>query len=217
MVIVFLTAVLIIAFAASAVYLNLFYREENKMKTVTRNAGDFISINDFTVPKTEIDGVSFDKLTVHCARLVTVSKTKSREILMFDHVIFSSIIDKNAENKTFSDTALGKYLDGIFKNAITEQLGIPVKKISLITEYEMFGTGNKESNFDETPKRFNFFKQGINRIRFDSNEDYSRWYWLGSKIKGFTTYFCYCGCSGGGFAGDCDAADSGAVPPALMI
>ena len=185
------------------------------MKTVTRKPGDFISIKDFTVPKTEIDGVVFGKLTVRGARLVTVSKTKSREILMFDHVIFDSIIDKNAENKTFNDTALGKYLDGIFKNVIAEQLGIPVQKVSLITEYEMFGTGNKESNFDKIPKRFDYFKQGINRIRFDSDEDYGRWYWLGNKIKGYTAHFC--GCGDIGCADDIDATYGAAVPPALMI
>lgn len=186
--------------------------------TETRTGG-FIEIGDFVVPKAEIDGVEFDTLHVTGARLVIVDQNENRKIAMFDHVLFDSVISANTDDaesaETFADTALGTYLNGPFLKAILEQTEIKPKKVSLVTEFEMFGTGCKESNFDENPKRFDFFKQGINRIRFNSDEDYSRWYWLGGKIEGSTTSFCLC--NGVGGANNGVAAYSLAVPPALMI
>ena len=188
-----------------------------ELQATETHTGDFIEIGDFNVSGAEIDGVKFDTLYVTGARLVIVDQDENRKIAMFDHVLFDSVISANTDDaesaETFADTALGKYLNGPFRKAILEQTKIKPQEASLITEYEMLGTGNEESNFDENPKRFDFFKQDINRMRFDKNEEYGRWYWLGSKEN--NTDFCFCSSGGNAYYGN--ATYTYAVSPALKI
>jgi hypothetical protein len=65
------------------------------------------------------------------------------------------------------------------KNAGFENL--KEKDIGLISRYEMFGDGPSFSMFDKEPLHFEYFNNGRNRIRFDGDEDFSRWYWLANQ------------------------------------
>ena len=78
----------------------------------------------------------------------------------------------------------------------------------------MFGDGPSFSMFDKEPLHFEYFNNGRNRIRFDGDEDSSRWYWLANQNDD-ASYFA--NVSSDGYAGRSGASNSIGVSPALRI
>lgn len=195
-------------------------RQETPAVTAQKfTVGETLAVRDFDVPETTIDGQHFEALHVHGAKVVIVDVDEKDAIAVFDHVLFSSAISENYDGEPFSDTPLGKYLDGTFKNAFWQHSLLLTKKdvqvltVGLPTKYEMFGDGEPESLFTDKPHRIDFFKQGINRIRFDSDEDCSRWHWLASKENSS----CFAIVCSYGDAGWTDAGYVGGVSPAIRL
>ena len=144
--------------------------------------GDRIKLPDFTVPETEIKGqteMSFDTLEVSDEAVIVGKETNGDFILVFDHCLFESAVDFN-NTRDFKETQLNKYLSGEFLKAMQEA-GIAGIKCGLLSYDEVFGE-----------KRLVYFKKGRNRIAFDFEEVFSKWYWLGTPYKGSASaaYFC---------------------------
>ena len=75
-------------------------------------------------------------------------------------------------------TQLGQYLQSEFLRAMNGA-GIPAESCGLISKDEMFGDNPLE-----------YFKTGRNRIAFDFDEDFSRYYWLSTLHEEAAAYFC---------------------------
>ena len=145
--------------------------------------GDRIKLSDFTVPETEIKGqteMSFDTLEVFDEAIIVGKETNGDFILVFDHCLFESAVDFN-DTRDFKETQLNKYLSGEFLKAMQEA-GIAAINCGLLSYDEVFGE-----------KRLAYFKKGRNRIAFDFEEDFSKWYWLGTTYEGSASaaYFGY--------------------------
>ena len=145
--------------------------------------GDRVRLPAFTVPAVKMDGenvLAFDEKYIYADEAIVIGKDKNGDlILIFDHCLFESAIDLNNE-KRFEMTQLGKYLQGEFLRAMNGA-GIPAESCGLISKEEMFGDNALE-----------YFKTGRNRIAFDCDEDYSRYYWLATFHDEETSaaYFC---------------------------
>src|SRR5574344_2171987 len=196
---------------------NIIYTAEEAIKArKVLRAGDRIKVPDFTVPVYDAGTMHFDELKVLGACLEIVNVNNERAIAMFDHVIFNSAIDKDDSMANIYHSQLFEYLNGPFlqsmKNAGFENL--KEKDIGLISRYEMFGDGPSFSMFDKEPLHFEYFNNGRNRIRFDSDEDCSSWYWLANQNEEASRF------AGVGYHGDAGwayASSSGGVSPALRI
>lgn len=151
--------------------------------------GDRIKLPDFTVPETKIKGqteMSFDTLEVSDEAVIVGKKTNGDFILVFEHCLFQSAVDLN-DTKDFEKTQLNQYLSGEFLKAMQE-VGIAGINCGLLSYDEVFGE-----------KRLAHFKEGRNRIAFDFEEDYSKWYWLCTSYDELASaaYFCDVGVDGG--------------------
>lgn len=154
--------------------------------------GDRIKLPDFTVPETEIKGqteMSFDTLKVSDEAVIVGKETNGDFILVFEHCLFNSSIDLN-NTKDFKDTQLNQYLSGEFLKAMQE-VGITGINCGLLSYDEVFGE-----------KCLAHFKEGRNRIAFDFEEDFSKWYWLCTSYDELASAAYFCGVSDGGLA-DC--------------
>jgi hypothetical protein len=195
--------------------INYTAEEAIKARKVLR-AGDRIKVSDFTVPEYDAGTMHFDELKVLGACLEIVNVNDERAIAMFDHVIFNSAIDKDDSVANIYHSQLFEYLNGPFlqsmKNAGFENL--KEKDIGLISRYEMFGDGPSFSMFDKEPLHFEYFNNGRNRIRFDSDEDCSRWYWLANQNEEASLF---AGVDNYGRAVWGCAGNSNGVSPALRI
>ena len=159
--------------------------------------GDRVKLPSFTVPAVKMDGdevMEFDEKNIRADDAILIGKDKNGDlILIFDHCLFESAIDLNNE-KRFEMTQLGQYLKSEFLRAMNGA-GIPAKSCGLISKDEMFGDNALE-----------YFKTGRNRIAFDFEENYSRYYWLSTLYDEelSAAYFCgatSCGYSSNGGAG----------------
>ena len=152
--------------------------------------GDRIKLPNFTVPETEITGnqkMRFDTLKVLDEAVIVGKETNGDFILVFDHCLFESAVDFN-NTRDFKETQLNKYLSGEFLKAMQEA-GIAGIKCGLLSYDEVFGE-----------KRLAYFKKGRNRIAFDFEEDFSKWYWLGTLYEGTASAAYFCRVSNGGGA-----------------
>lgn len=151
--------------------------------------GDRVKLPAFTVPAVKMDGekvLAFREKHINADEAIVIGKDENGDlILIFDHCLFKSAIDLNNE-KRFEMTQLGQYLKSEFLRAMNSA-GIPAESCGLISKEEMFGDNALE-----------YFKTGRNRIAFDFDEDYSRYYWLSTLYdeEVSTAYFCYAGSRG---------------------
>lgn len=134
--------------------------------------GDRVRLPAFTVPAVKMDGeevLAFDEKHINADEAIVIGKDENGDlILIFDHCLFESAIDLNNE-KRFEMTQLGQYLQSEFLQAMNGA-GIPAESCGLISKEEMFGDNALE-----------YFKTGRNRVAFDFDEDYSRYYWLSTS------------------------------------
>ncbi|WP_294429885.1 DUF6273 domain-containing protein [uncultured Treponema sp.] len=148
--------------------------------------GDRIKLPDFTVPETEIKGqteMSFDTLKVSDKAVIVGKETNGDFILVFEHCLFASAVDLN-DTKDFEKTQLNQYLSGEFLKAM-QKVGIAGINCGLLSYDEVFGE-----------KRLAHFKKDRNRIAFDFEEDFSKWYWLCTSYKASAADFCSVGDNG---------------------
>lgn len=145
--------------------------------------GDRVKLPSFTVPAVKMDGdevMGFDEKNIRADDAIVIGKDENGNfILIFDHCLFESAIDLNAE-KRFEMTQLGQYLQSEFLRAMNGA-GIPAESCGLISKEEMFGDNPLE-----------YFKSGRNRIAFDFDEDCSLYYWLSTLYykEASTAIFC---------------------------
>lgn len=170
--------------------------------------GDRIKLPDFTVPETEIKGqtvMSFNTLKVSDEAVIVGKETNGDFILVFEHCLFDSPVDLN-NTKDFKDTQLNQYLSGEFLKAMQE-VGIAGINCGLLSYDEVFGE-----------KRLAHFKKGRNRIAFDFEEDFSKWYWLCTSYNELASAADFCGVDGHGDADYSGAGYAGAfVRPRFVL
>ena len=154
--------------------------------------GDRVKLPSFTVPAVKMDGdevMEFDEKNIRADDAIVIGKDENGNfILIFDHCLFESAIDLNDE-KRFEMTQLGQYLQSEFLRAMNGA-GIPAESCGLISKDEMFGDNPLE-----------YFKIGRNRIAFDFDEDYSRYYWLSSLSDEEASAANFCDAAGSGYSG----------------
>ena len=170
--------------------------------------GDRIKLPDFTVPKTEIKGqteMSFDTLKVSDEAVIVGKETNGDFILVFEHCLFNSPVDLN-NTKDFKDTQLNQYLSGKFLKAM-QKVGIAGINCGLLSYDEVFGE-----------KRLAHFKKGRNRIAFDFEEDFSKWYLLCTSYNEFASaaYFSDVNHDGSATYGSAGSA-TGFVRPRFVL
>jgi hypothetical protein len=182
--------------------------------------GDFLYVS-FDVPAVEYDGVKFKELNIESAKVQVIEKSHDKIIFGFDEIIFKSAINAKDTNKGgFSESALAKYLNNEFLNAmcISEHL---VKNnegihITLPTATELFGDEDyweNTSNFHDKPKQFDFYTNEKNRVRVFENE--TQWYWTSSPRASSASGFC--NCSRTGLSTNLSASSAGGVAPAFCV
>ena len=171
--------------------------------------GDRVKLPAFTVPAVKMDGeevLAFDEKHINADEAIVIGKDENGDlILIFDHCLFESAIDLNNE-KRFEMTQLGQYLQREFLRAMNSA-GIPAESCGLISKEEMFGDNALE-----------YFKTGRNRIAFDFDEDYIRYYWLSTLYdeEASAAIFCYAHHDGLAYCGG--ASDAGyCVRPRFII
>ena len=171
--------------------------------------GDRVRLPASTVPAVKMDGdevMEFDEKNIMADDAIVIGKDKDGDlILIFDHCLFESAIDLNNE-KRFEMTQLGQYLQSEFLRAMNGA-GIPAEICGLISKEEMFGD-----------KALEYFKTGRNRIAFDLDEDYSRYYWLSTLCdeEASAADFCNAGDNGRAYYGHAGGADT-YVRPRFII
>ena len=145
--------------------------------------GDRVKLPAFTVPSCGVAGddvLNFDEQNIKADEAIVIGKDENGNfILIFDHCLFESAIDLNNE-KCFEKTQLGLYLQQEFLRAMNNA-GIPAESCGLISKDEMSGDNALE-----------YFKKGRNRIAFDFDEDYSRYYWLSSLFDEEASAAAFC-------------------------
>lgn len=153
--------------------------------------GDRVKLPAFTVPAVKMDGedvLAFDEKYINADEAIVIGKEENGDlILIFDHCLFESAIDLNNE-KRFEMTQLGQYLQSEFLRAMNGA-GIPAESCGLISKEEMFGDN-----------ALDYFKTGRNRIAFDFDEDYSRYYWLSTLHDEDASAAYFCDASDRGYA-----------------
>lgn len=159
--------------------------------------GDHVKLPAFTVPSCGVAGddvLNFDEQNIKADEAIVIGKDENGNfILIFDHCLFESAIDLNDE-KCFEKTQLGFYLQQEFLRAMNNA-GIPAERCGLISKDEMFGDNALE-----------YFKAGRNRIAFDLDEDYSRYYWLSSLYDEVASAAYFCLANNYGFSSYCNAS-----------
>ena len=157
--------------------------------------GDRVRVPGFKVPATEIYGkekLNFDEIEVS-GEYATVYKIEGEQIsLVFDRALFRSAIDRN-DTGVWEDTQLAAYLRGAFLDALRKETS--AADCGLLRKEELWGDN-----------ALLFFRNGRNRVCFDTNEDCSVWYWTETIKDASAAYFCYA-CSIG-YAHDRGASDA---------
>jgi len=184
------------------------------------NFGDFIRVS-FDVPAASYDGLDFPARHIESkVQLVEVTEN-GKALFNFEDIIFRSAINAKDTNKGgFSESALAKYLNTDFLNAmdISDLLlenndGL---EITLPTATELFGDGEywePESNFYDEPFQLSFFSQIKNRIKVW--EDDTHWYWTSSASASSAANFCTCSHYGHSYY--YGASEVGGVAPGFCV
>jgi len=183
------------------------------------NMGDFIPV-EFDVPAASHDGLDFPAR--HIKGKVQIIEVMDNKVLFgFDEIIFKSAINAKDKNEGgFSQSALAKYLNTEFYNA----MGVNVLTenndglfISLPTATELFGDDEDywepETNYFDEPEQLSYFTNTKNRIMVW--EDDTHWYWTSSKRASSAASFCICGNNGD--SGNDGASSVGGVAPVLCV
>ena len=161
--------------------------------------GDRVKLPSFTVPAVKMDGdevMELDEKNIRTDYAIVIGKDENGNfILIFDHCIFESAIDRNDE-KRFEMTQLGQYLQNDFLRAMNNA-GIPAESCGLISKEEMFGDNALE-----------YFGEGRNRIAFDFDEDCSRYYWLSTVYNEESSAARFCNAYDDGGASCYGASDT---------
>ena len=149
--------------------------------------GDRVRIPGFKVPAAEIDGeekLNFDEIEV-AGEYATVYKIEGEQIsLVFDRALFKSVIDRN-NTGVWEDTQLAAYLRGAFLDALRKKTS--AADCGLLHKEELWGDN-----------ALPFFRNGINRVCFEKDEDCSIWYWTETVEDASAARFC--GADGNGSA-----------------
>ena len=147
--------------------------------------GDRVRVPAFKVPAAEIDGeekLNFDEIEV-AGEYATVYKIEGEQIsLVFDRALFRNAIDIN-DTGVWEDTQLAAYLRGEFLDALRKETS--AADCGLLRKEELWGDN-----------ALPFFRNGRNRVCFDKDEDYSKWYWTETVEDASVAYFCYANSSG---------------------
>lgn len=167
--------------------------------------GDRVRVPGFKVPATEIDGdkkLNFDEIEV-AGEYATVYKIEGEQIsLVFDRALFKSAIDRN-DTVVWEDTQLAAYLRGAFLDALRKETS--AADCGLLRKEELWGDN-----------ALPFFRNGINRVCFDKDEDCSVWYWTETVESARAAYFCIAGSNGCGDYDNASRADF-CVRPRFII
>lgn len=170
--------------------------------------GDRVKLPSFTVPAAKMDGervMAFNEMTFTDEAIVIDKEADGSPILLFSHCLFESAMDLNNE-KDFAQTQLAQYLKSEFKRAMNNA-GIPAEDCGLVSKEDMFGEN-----------RLEYFKDGCNRMAFDFDDDYSRWYWLATLYDEEASASCFCGVNHYGDASYNNASNAGlCVRPRFVI
>jgi hypothetical protein len=189
-------------------------------KIAALNVGDFVWVK-FDVPAASHDGVEFPALHVD-EKVIIINVDDDKVIFNFDDIIFQSAINDNDKNEGgFSASALAKYLNNEFLDAmgISDMLlanhdGL---KISLPTTLELFGDKEcwaAESNYFEEPHQIKYFKNEKNRMKSWENE--TDWYWTTASALDSPAAWFY-GVTGTGFCASSSASVVGGVAPVFCV
>ena len=159
--------------------------------------GDRVRVPGFKVPATEIDGkkkLNFDEIEV-AGEYATVYKIEGEQIsLVFDRALFQSAIDRN-DTGVWEDTQLAAYLRGAFLDALRKETS--AADCGLLRKEELWGDN-----------ALPFFRNGINRVCFNKDEDFTVWCWTETVEDASAAYFCTAGDTGNG---DCSSASYAGV------
>jgi hypothetical protein len=189
--------------------------KHNKAKEHIRE-GDCVFI-PIKVPEASYDGVEYEAVDLESVKMVVVYVTENKVVFQAEDVLFDSAMNRDNTNKGgFKETALAKYLNGEFLESlgsISDYLkeskdGL---KISLPTNYEVFGEGDPEYNWGGD-SRFDYFSKRKNRIKVDQDDD-TRWWWL--STADLATSFCSVGSLG--YAYYTGASIVSGVSPAFCV
>ena len=186
------------------------------------HVGDFLYVY-FEVPAAEYAGVKFPKLEIVSAKVVVVERTHDKIFFNFDEIIFKSAVNANDTNeKGFSESALAKYLNGVFLEAMGIKdcllFGEGCICVTLPTAHELFGDAEyweAENNFTENAYQFNHYKNEKNRVKVFENE--THWYWTSSARASSAASFCYVNNYGSSNYLSGHASSAGGVAPAFFV
>jgi hypothetical protein len=199
-----------------------FFALQNLAKEGTADAikaGDYFNL-PIKAESGRHGGIGFKALDIAETELVVTQARKDRIILNFEDALFFSAVNaKDANNGGFKGSALSKYLNAEFLDALS-----PVKevllsnvdggKVSLPTLYEVAGDDEfgTSANWEEEPHQLEYFKRIKNRIRTSGNN--TRWWWLSTAAH--ATDFAYVNYYGSAHYYNASAA-SGGVAPAICV
>jgi hypothetical protein len=162
-----------------------------------------------------VDGVEYESVDIDSAKVVVAHVFEDKVVFNFEDVLFNGAInDKNTNEGGFQKTALCKYFndnfikafDGVGDCLIENNDG---KKISLPTQFEVFGAETGNCNWTAVAVQLDFFKNAKNRIRCKDN--HTEWWWLSTPYASTATTLCYVGSSGAASSGNASTA-RGAAP-----
>jgi hypothetical protein len=169
-------------------------------------------------------GLDFEALDIPDTELTVVHTTPDGKIIFnFEEILFYSAINaKSTNNGGFKESALCKYLNIQFLGALNPIRDVLTKNrdgnlVTLPTRLEVFGSDEDDdesgdSNWEEQPRQFEYFKKIKNRIRFKDND--TNWWWLSTAAG--STYFAFVYYNGG--AGyNYASATAGGVAPDICI
>jgi hypothetical protein len=170
-------------------------------------------------PAAKACSVEYRDIDIGLTKVVVTHVFDDKVIFNFEDVLFyGAMSDENTNKGGFAKTALCKYLNENFINVFTGVDDCLIKnkdgnKISLPTEFEVFGARTKSCNWTEAAQQLDFFKDVKNRIRPKDND--TEWWWLSSPYASSTANFC--GVSGSGSAYYSCASSTCGVAPCFCI
>ena len=195
-------------------YLNRFRVVDELLKQ-----GDYIRL-PIKANAGSFGGLEFAALDIPETELVVTDVTPNKINLNFEEALFfSAVNEKNTNKGGLKESALGKYLNTQFLDALD-----PVKeclaknkdglKVTLPTLYEVAADDDfgKDMNWEDEPRQLEYFKKIKNRIRTYDND--TKWWWLynAANASGFASVNNY------GYANlNYASITSGGVAPAICI
>jgi hypothetical protein len=184
--------------------------------------GDYFRL-PIKVKSGSFDGLEFESLDIPETELVFVQATRDGKIIFnFEEILFYSAINAKSTNKGgFKESALCKYLNNNFLEALDRIRGVLQKNkdgnmVTLPTLFEVCGSDcdneNVDCNWEEEPRQLEYFKNIKNRIRVKDND--THWWWLSTASAAPD----FAGVGSYGYADSYGASDTdGGVAPAICI